>query len=426
MCRRAALLLAGVSICSGARRKATYSEGDAFSPYDGQALLKVQSCTKEGVKTLEELVTAGGCTDVDEEGVAELGRSGCSSTQVICPQAAANHLLEGYSANVELVQEDAGAHLRATMDDIEPYESKARGVNAADSFYDSFRGLSDQENRVKSAVQNSGGAATLESMGKSIEGRNIWAVRIRGKGYKSGSARVVMSFQVHAREWVAGMSGVYAVEQMVAKAKSDPSYFANTEVMIIPTGNPDGFYYSTRNDRMWRKNRAKKTRYFGCGGVDINRNFPVGWGGPHSTSTRSCSDVYIGPSSASEPESKAIMKMIDENPVSVYIDVHCYGRYILKPWSYTNNPHPRLSEVDDVGKKMLKAMKSHRNNAFRYGGNELLGAASGVCPDYANGGLGFTYELTTAFDPPAREILPSAVECLDGLYAAVDWSKANR
>jgi hypothetical protein len=423
-CNRALLLLAsGVSLGIGARvrSQSTTEGGDCYSPYDGKALLEVRSFSEADAESLKEVLRAASCVEMDDEGISSLGRSDRAAERVICSGMGAEYLMEKFKANVKIVSDDAGSHLRATGSQTEKFvESRAGRLSS--SFYNSFRNLDDQEERVRQAVSASGGAATLEKVGTSIEGRSIMGVRIRGSGYKKGGPRVVLSFNVHAREWVAGMSGCYVVEKLTERAKNNPSYFKGVEVFIIPMGNPDGFDFSVKNDRMWRKNKRNTGSFF-CDGVDINRNFPLGWGGPYSTSTSKCSDVYIGSKAASEPESQAIIAVLDEAPVSVYIDVHCYGRYILKPWSYTNDPHPRASEVDDLGKKMLKAVKSSRNNRFQYGGNELLGRASGVCPDYANGGLGYTYELTTAFDPPASEILPSGIEALDGVSAAIEWSR---
>merc|ERR1719162_257694 len=97
---------------------------------------------------------------------------------------------------------------------------------------------------VESAVRASGGAATIETAGKSLQGRDIKIVRIRGRGYKSGGTRFVATFQLHAREWITGMAGVYAVAQFVQKAKEDPEYFAGTELVLMPNANPDGFVHT--------------------------------------------------------------------------------------------------------------------------------------------------------------------------------------
>merc|ERR1719414_2653294 len=143
-------------------------------------------------------------------------------------------------------------------------------------------------NRVAAAVSSSGGACTLETIGTSYEGRDIKAVRLTGSGYVSGGNRVVVGFQQHAREWITGMAGVYAVEAACEKAKADPSWLAETELVFIPTANPDGAIYSENGQRMWRKN-TRVNSGSSCLGVDLNRNWEGDWGGGQSTSPNKCS-----------------------------------------------------------------------------------------------------------------------------------------
>lgn len=49
-----------------------------------------------------------------------------------------------------------------------------------------------------------------------------------------------------------------------------------------------------------------------------------------------CSDIYGGPYANSEPETQAIIGLIDSTPnVQAYISLHAYGQYILYPFGYT-------------------------------------------------------------------------------------------
>merc|ERR1740121_1123705 len=86
----------------------------------------------------------------------------------------------------------------------------------ASGFYSSWRDLKTKEARIMAAVNKSRGAAKLEVVGKSLEGRPIQAVRFTGQGYKPGMPKIVLTYQVHAREWITGMAGVYAVEKLAA------------------------------------------------------------------------------------------------------------------------------------------------------------------------------------------------------------------
>lgn len=72
---------------------------------------------------------------------------------------------------------------------------------------------------------------------------------------------------------------MYFVNYLVQAYGKDPKvtdYLNSLEFLIIPFVNPDGFVYTWTTDRLWRKNRHL---YPGarCTGVDINRNFPLGY-----------------------------------------------------------------------------------------------------------------------------------------------------
>jgi len=243
---------------------------------------------------------------------------------------------------------------------------------------------------------------------------------------------VIVNFQLHAREWIAGMSGVYAVEMACKKAKEDPSWLAGMELVMVPMSNPDGFLYSQNRDRFWRKNRKRNGGRYGCYGVDLNRNWDPDWSGTGDTSGSICSDLYFGTAAFSEPETQALKGLLDEAPNTIHLDVHSYAEMLLAPWSYTYDEHPRRAEMDVPGRAMQAAIESVHGQHYLYGGSELLTTASGACPDYSTskGAFGYTLELRPGrgkaskdgFAPPADQVLPTAEECWAGISAAISWA----
>lgn len=120
---------------------------------------------------------------------------------------------------------------------------------------------------------------------------------------------------MHAREWIAPASCRYFVHSVLAAASgefvasnlpytdSDLAALLDFNWYIIVSCNPDGYQYTHTDDRMWRKNRADIGQPF-CMGVDLNRNFPVGWqtaGG----STSPCVYQYAGAAPLDQIESAA-------------------------------------------------------------------------------------------------------------------------
>jgi len=399
---------------------------DCYSTYDGKALLSLTPSSQEIMSKMEDAIGELGCADMSNTRTLQVS--------AICDHAGVAKLMESFPNRVDLEEKDAGAYLRGVSGNSVQYEGA--GVSsevgtAASGFYSEWRSYEDRMARLEDAVASSGGVASLESIGTTVEGRPIKAVRMVGQGWSAGDARVVVSFQLHAREWIVGMAGLYAAETIIATAKADPSWLAGVAVDIVPTVNPDGTLWSETSERMWRKNRATNSGDR-CKGVDLNRNWDPDWAGPESTSSYKCSDTYHGPSAFSEPETQALKGLIDENPVYVHLDVHSFGHMILAPWSYTRTLHPKRAEIDVLGNAMKQAVKSVHGVSYMYGGSEVLYPASGVCPDYATslGGFGYTYELRpgqgggmNGFAPPASAILPAAEETWAGIAEAIKWSK---
>ena len=100
------------------------------------------------------------------------------------------------------------------------------------------------------------------------------------------------------------MTTVYVAESLLSGyGESDriTALVNGTEFFIIPIVNPDGYRYTWNSFRMWRKNRRNNGN--GSYGVDLNRNWAVGWGGGGS-SGNPVSNPYRGTGPFSEITSR--------------------------------------------------------------------------------------------------------------------------
>lgn len=72
---------------------------------------------------------------------------------------------------------------------------------------------------------------------------------------------------------------------------------------------------------------------------------------------KECSEIYKGTHPFSEPETKAIGKVMNrvKNRALMYISIHTYGNKILYPWGFTLEPHPNKTALDIVGNAGKKA-----------------------------------------------------------------------
>jgi hypothetical protein len=234
-----------------------------------------------------------------------------------------------------------------------------------------------------------------ELIGQSIEGRNINALRISTNLDNFGKKPIVfINSGIHAREWVAHMSTIYLVHQLVERS-ADNSVLLGVDWFIIPILNPDGYVYSMNFDRMWRKNRRVGSR--NCVGIDLNRNMPFAY----KTSSLCSSTGYPGPNALSEPETKALNDALlsNRNNLILYLDVHSCGSMALYPWGYTYPPllTPNTEEHHELGLKFSDAVKKATGEGFIVGNSaEILYTANGATDDFAmsiGARLGYTLEL---------------------------------
>jgi len=128
---------------------------------------------------------------------------------------------------------------------------------------------------------------------------------------------------IHAREWIgielAIAFGEY-VDRNLSYDKNLQEALKSSTVYMIPCANPDGFEYSRNHFSFWRKNRRQNAD--GSYGVDLNRNFPIGF----IKSKNPSSNVYGGPEPFSEPETRAIRDFIESHEnISIALDYHSQG-----------------------------------------------------------------------------------------------------
>lgn len=400
----------------------TEQRGNPFEPYYAYSEYEITCCTDDECAESQAHLDTENCTMASESNTLTLPSTGCCHESVLCPSAPPHSAL--IAENVGEVYEQ--------LSGMQSGFTEGPSVQNND-FYTAWRNFEAIENHITTVVNASHGVAELQSLQPQTNGgRTIRAVRLRGAGFVPGNARVVLTFTIHAREWISAMSGAYAVEHLINLAGSNATFLQGMEVVVIPVCNPDGYVYSGTSYRYWRKNRRANTGS-SCSGVDLNRNWDKDWNGGQSTSTNPCSDVYVGTAPRSEPESQAIASVFNEAPMSVHLDVHAYGRYLLGPWGWTNTHHPNKASIDGLGIRMQTKIRNKHGNTYQYGtGCEVLYCASGVIPDYSTdlGALGYTYELSPGsgggfggFNPPQTLILPTAEEAFEGIKEAVEWAR---
>merc|ERR1739844_408844 len=275
-------------------------------------------------------------------------------------------------------------------------------------------------------------------IGKSIEKRPMLVLKIGSKKF-SDKHKIVIEGGIHAREWIAPAATTYIIKQLVERSGDNQDLVDFYDFYILPVANPDGYEYSFRANRLWRKNRRKNPGIGSlllslCDGVDLNRNFGYHWSDAltplhiQSGTQLNCMETYSGPGPYSEPETRNILefvKSIQPNVVS-YIPIHSYGQKILYPWSYTGVRLPDWKEMQAVGKILANAIEESSGAHYAVGSaprTQYL--AAGGADDWARGDMGikwvFLIELpdtgTFGFLLPANKIVPTGQSIFEGIRA---------
>ncbi|MBI5239930.1 MAG: zinc carboxypeptidase [Elusimicrobia bacterium] len=290
--------------------------------------------------------------------------------------------------------------------------------------------------RMKAAldavVKASPRVASLFSIGKSWQGREIWALRFNTTESGTKPSRkpgAVFVSDHHAREHLSVEMLIKIAEHLSAR-REDPAVkrlLDARDIYVIPMLNPDGAEYdiSTGQYKWHRKNmRVNPDQELG---VDLNRNYDFLFGGEGS-SDQTYSDTYHGPSAFSEPETKVFKDFLDSRPnVRTLNSLHSYGALIMYPWGGKDAP------IDDAADlKAFQAMAGAMARMTGFGAqqsNEMY-VATGDCTDWAYDAhkiFAFTTELGgRGFYPGAAEIDKEAPGQVQAALYMIEYSDDPR
>ncbi|MFH1619334.1 MAG: M14 family metallopeptidase, partial [bacterium] len=240
---------------------------------------------------------------------------------------------------------------------------------------------------------------SLFSMGKSVENRDIWALRLNPslKGEEPDTRPgAFFTGNHHAREHLSvEVPLLFAVYLCENKTKPEVKKLLETlDIFIAPMINPDGAEYdiATGQYRWQRKNM--RLNYDKTIGVDLNRNYGYGWGGQGASSYPG-DDTYRGPNAFSEPETQAVREFVEaRDNIKTLITYHSYSELILYPWGRTYDP---VSDKKDLETYKILAGEMAKLTGYTPKQSSGLYITSGDTTDWTYGTKGifsFTIELT--------------------------------
>jgi len=196
--------------------------------------------------------------------------------------------------------------------------------------------------------------------------------------------KAMLVFGEHAREIISPESALNFAKTLCGQgpdAQRASKVLDSVSFTIVPNANPlgrkqveDGYYCKRTNED----------------GVDLNRNF----GDDHRGEEQKGDETNAGPSGFSEPESKMLKALVDDERPDIYLSVHS-GAYLLgTPFGYTRDRSP-TNEADmmevlaPISQKACQGECPYGNLA------ELIHYDSPGCDiDYVSERLGTPYVFT--------------------------------
>jgi hypothetical protein len=279
---------------------------------------------------------------------------------------------------------------------------------ASDSFV-VYRSFDKPVTGIRATLAAWAAADTLihvDSIGPSIEGRPILAVKIGDQNDDPSRPNVLFMATHHAREWVSTEVAMRLIRWL---ADSLPAALrAARDIWVIPVENPDGYQYTFTTDRLWRKNRRPNGD--GTFGVDLNRNYPAFWGlDDGGSSPLTIAETYRGSAAASEPETQAIIAFHAAHPPVVSVSYHTYSGLLLYPYGFRAGalapdlPVYRALTGTELAPAVLDSVPGSFQDQYHPGPGWSLYTTNGEYTDWAyraHGTFAITPELTSGCCTP--------------------------
>jgi len=247
----------------------------------------------------------------------------------------------------------------------------------------------------------------LVTIGKTYEERDIHIVKVNSDNVNLPV--IFIDAGIHSQEWIAPAATLYLIERLVKASEKGDQSVKSFQWHIIPLANPDGYAFTriSSENRYWRKNRVINPGSE-CKGVNLNRNFDVGYGIGAASDDPCDISNYKGREPFSENETRAIKGHIQNTSnIQAAISVHAYGNVLLYPWGYKKTAHPRRSELRRVAENVVRVINETTGENYTVGSvAEVWGAdeLAGGCSDdwYIAQNISYSYTIELPQNTPTN------------------------
>lgn len=208
----------------------------------------------------------------------------------------------------------------------------------------------------------------MGSIGKSVLGKNIWAIKIG-----NGQRKIFYHGSIHANEWITTVLLMKFIENYSEAYVNNEEIFGynarelyeNTSLYIVPMVNPDGVDLVTgglqdvENDYQKFKKIAQNFPGISfpdgwkanANGVDLNLQFPAEWNRAKEIKyaqgyNKPAPRDFVGYGPLTEPEALAIYNFTLYHNFELTISYHTQGEEIY--WQFMNYAPPEARSIGEL------------------------------------------------------------------------------
>jgi len=203
----------------------------------------------------------------------------------------------------------------------------------------------------------------VESIGQTWEKREIICVTI-SKDVELADEKPALFYTgtIHAREWIGIELSLSFAKYILEHIDYDPqlnTILDKATLYMVPCANPDGFEYSRNHFAFWRKNRRMNGD--GSFGVDLNRNFEIGFS-PNKNTT---SNVYSGPHPFSEPETRALRDFaLSHKNITIALDYHSQGNVFFPAHNFIHEDAVDAIDLNLLASNMAEEIRKESGREY--------------------------------------------------------------
>jgi murein tripeptide amidase MpaA len=325
--------------------------------------------------------------------------------------------------------------LKSSLSARSSSKASARGIAG----FECYRTVDEAGARLASLLAQHSDIAQIVDIGDSwnkangLSGFDLKVLRLtnRALGEATNKPKVFVMSSVHAREYAPAELNLRFAEWLLSNYELDADVrwmLDSMEFHLLVHANPDGCVLAQS-----QVDQRKNTNQGFCAasrvGVDLNRNFPFGWGQYGGSSAVACDDTFRGPGANSEPETQSIWAYTqqlfpdrrgplpaDAAPVDtagVFLDMHSYSNLVLWPWGYTTTASGNAFAFEALGRRL-----AWFNNFVPQRAVDLY-VTDGTTIDTVYGELGtaaYVFEIGHMFFEPCavfeRSLAPQSLQAL--------------